>query len=350
MLDRLVLRLAGARFLTVSFLIHAVIVIVLGGVVLYKAVPETPDFVSGSEGSLLETPDQTIPAAELSQTQPQDFTPPAPAVAPPPLSMVTTVSQQTPVFVAPAAPNVLVSGEADAVKNAMASIEAHRQAEGSGASGMATTGRVGGMNKISFFGMKTEARRIAFLVDYSGSMEGAFRREMEEELERSLKGLPIGTQILIIPWAGGAWLYNQEAAEIAGKWEKVGGFDNFAVRSGEKLAHPEWVPVNSDNVHKLMKGMQAQKSWPGGTDWRSPFRYVMEATPPPDTIFFMTDGQIGDSKRTFEDIDVALKKSPKAPKVFSLWIANKTFKADLLKALAEKYRGEFRVVDANSKR
>jgi hypothetical protein len=205
------------------------------------------------------------------------------------------------------------------------------------------------MANLTFFGMKTKAKRIAFLVDYSGSMEGEFRREMEEELERSLKGLPVGTEVLIIPWAGGAWLYNQVATEIAGKWEKLGNYDNFAIRQGEKLAKPEWVSINPDTIRKLMKGILAQKSWPGGTDWRSPFNYVMEAKPTPDTIFFLTDGQIADIPRALGDIDKALKKSPTPPRVFALWIANKISKPDTLKVLAEKYQGEFREIGATPK-
>lgn len=349
MLDRLALRLAGARFLTISFLLHAVAVILLGGVVLYRVLPETPDFVGGSDGSLVNATDNSAAGPpDTAEAVPQDFTPPTPTLAPP-VTVVTTIAPQTPTFALPTTPSALTSNEADAVKSAMASLGNH-QAGGGGLSGAGAMGRAGGMARINFFGMKAEGRRIAFLVDYSGSMEGEFRREMEEELERSLKGLPNGTQMLIIPWAGGAWLYNEVATEIEGKWVKKGGFDDFAVKAGQKLAHPEWVAVNSDNIRKLMRGIQAQKSWSGGTDWRSPFRYAMEANPPPDTIFFMTDGQIGDTKRTFDDIDVALKKSPKVPKVFALWIANKTFKADPLKTLAEKYQGEFRVVDANGKK
>lgn len=344
MFDRLALRLNSARFLTISFALHAVAILLLGGVVLYKAMPETPDFVGGADGSLVDTTDNSASGPpDAAEAMPQDFTPPTPTLAPP-VTVVTTLAQ-TPTFALPTTPSALTSNEADAVKSAMATLGNH-QAGGGGLSGAGAMGRVGGMARINFFGMKAEGRRIAFLVDYSGSMEGEFRKEMEAELERSLQGLPNGTQMLIIPWAGGAWLYNEVATEIAGKWEKKGDFDNFAVKSGQKLAKPEWVTVNADNIRKLMKGIQAQKSWSGGTDWRSPFRYAMEANPPPDTIFFMTDGQIGDKKRTFDDIDAALKKTPKLPKVFALWIANKTFKADPLKALAEKYQGEFRVVDA----
>jgi hypothetical protein len=223
-------------------------------------------------------------------------------------------------------------------------VTSSRLGEAAGAAGSGL-GRVGGMSRISFFGMKTQAQRIAFLVDYSGSMEGPFRKEMEEELERSLKGLPPGTQILIIPWAGGAWRYNELATDIENKWEKIGAeYDNFVVRPGKKLTTPDWVAITPANITKLLKGVAEQKSWPGGTDWRSPFRYAMEATPPPDTIFFMTDGQIQNVERAFEGIDNVMKKTSRPPKVFSLWIPNKKFKPDHLKTLATKYGGEFREV------
>lgn len=75
----------------------------------------------------------------------------------------------------------------------------------------------------------------------------------------------------------------------------------------------------------------------------------MEAKPAPDTIFFMTDGQIMDPARALQDIDQALKKAPSPPTVFALWIANNKHKSDTLKILAEKYKGEFREVSDTPK-
>jgi hypothetical protein len=340
--------LSNCRFFTVSIFVHAIIVLMGGSVVLFHVVPEPPDFVAGSDGVLVQAADSTEPPAapKLSQAVSQQFTPEVPTMATLPLSAIVTTAPQVTTF---STSNVSMLGTSDAMKSAMASINSNRLGEAAGAAGSGL-GRLGGMSRISFFGMKTEAKRIAFLVDYSGSMEGPFRKEMEQELERSLRGLPAGTQILIIPWAGGAWRSSELATDIADKWEKVGGdYDNFIVRPNQKLSQPDWVPINPDNITKLLKGVAAQKSWSGGTDWRSPFRYAMEANPPPDTIFFMTDGQIQNVDRAFDGIDHALKKTNRQPRVFSLWIPNKQFKPDHLKALASKYGGEFREVKPDAK-
>ncbi len=336
---RLLAWAGNCRFLTVSMLIHAILVLVLGSVVLSHVPEDAPDFVAGSEGGLVEPADPNAPPAapELSQALPQEYVPPTPTVAAPPISALVTASEITPTFAVTNSPN---PGVSDSLKSAMASISASRLGEGGGAGGLG--GRIGGMAKINFFGVKTEAKHIAFLVDYSGSMEGPFRKRMEAELDKSLKGLPPGTQILVIPWAGGAWLYNQLATEISDRWQEIGGqYDNFAIRAGKKLDKPEWMPVNPDNIVKLMKGINAQKSWPGGTDWRSPFRYAMEANPPPDTIFFLTDGQIQDTERAFSAIDAAMKKAARTPTVFALYIPNKAYGPGPMKTLAEKYHGEF---------
>jgi len=116
------------------------------------------------------------------------------------------------------------------------------QTGGFGSGGQGNTMGIGGAGvAIPFFGLHltTQSKRIAFLLDYSGSMEGPFRIKMENELRRALSALPAGSQILIIPWAGPAWLYNQRASQIAGKWKMIDGFDNFTLKPGEKLSSPK---------------------------------------------------------------------------------------------------------------
>jgi len=162
-------------------------------------------------------------------------------------------------------------------------------------SGGGTMGMGGGGAAIPFFGLRiqTQSKRIALLLDYSGSMTGPFRAKMEQELEHFLKGLPQNTQVLIIPWAGPAWLYNQTGPQIASKWKMLNGeYDNFVLKPGEKLDPPAWISTNPESIKQIMKAMQGQVALSGGTDWRSPFRYAMEANPPPNLFYFMTDGQI----------------------------------------------------------
>ncbi|MEO5715118.1 MAG: vWA domain-containing protein [Luteolibacter sp.] len=216
-------------------------------------------------------------------------------------------------------------------------------------------GMGGGGLGIQFFGLKTNAKRIAFLLDYSGSMNGEFRKIMERELAQALNKLTPDTQLLVIPWAGPAWLYNQTAPQIMSKWEKVDpndqqGYDNFALVRGAKLDPPTWISTSPANVEEIMKGIRAQVTAPGGTDWRQPFRYAMEANPPPEVIIFMTDGQIPKetSRRALRAIDSSLREGIHVPVVNCLWIKNPTENSDHLKKLAEKYKGEFREVSSES--
>ncbi len=226
---------------------------------------------------------------------------------------------------------------------------------GKGAGGAGGPGMGGGGLGIKFFGLQTSAKRIVFLLDYSGSMTGEFRKIMERELAQALKKLTSDTQLLVIPWAGPAWLYNQTAPQIMSKWKKVDpndpeGYDNFALVGGAQLDPPTWISAAPSNVEEIMKGIRAQVAAQGGTDWRQPFRYVMEANPPPDVIIFMTDGQIPakTARRALSAIDASLKKGSRVPVVNCLWIKNPTQESDHLKKLAEKYKGEFREVSAES--
>ena len=226
-----------------------------------------------------------------------------------------------------------------------------------GAGGFALSSGLGGgggnggkFSNVNFFGLRTKAQRIAFLLDYSGTMDGEFRASMEKELERALKALPSGTRVLLIPWAGPAWLSSETAPQIMSKWKKLDFYDNFSVVGGAKLTPPTWIETNPDSIGKLMKDMRAQVAAPGGTDWRQPFRYVMEVNPSPEVIFFMTDGQLPPDRqgRALDAIDTALRRGSRAPQVNCLWIQNSEFHGDLLRKIATKYKGEYRAISASS--
>ncbi len=216
-----------------------------------------------------------------------------------------------------------------------------------GGGGVGGGGGGKGFSNIKFFGLRTQAKRIAFLVDYSGSMQGPFRQAMEKRLEESLKALPAGTQMLIIPWAGGAWLYNQQAPQIANLWKKGDTYDDFQILPGSKLEPPAWVTITPETITSLLAGVKAQKSWEGGTDWRSPFRYAMQASPPPDVIFFMTDGQVlpDNVGKKLSQIHTEMQKARQPPVVNCIWIENSKYPPDPLKKLALRYKGELMEID-----
>ena len=92
--ERLQQRIAESRYFVLSVFIHSVIVILAGGIVLYKVVIDPPDFVaSGGDGLLVatddlppvpETPTQAVPAEKIVQQ--------APSMNAPRLEMITTAA------------------------------------------------------------------------------------------------------------------------------------------------------------------------------------------------------------------------------------------------------------------
>src|SRR5579862_8869760 len=89
-------RLFNSRFFTISLLLHALLVILFGGTVLFQKFVEPPDFeASGSEfvdvGTAGQAPKPPDPLQNLpTPTVPTVVTPPVPAAAS--LSAITTTS------------------------------------------------------------------------------------------------------------------------------------------------------------------------------------------------------------------------------------------------------------------
>jgi hypothetical protein len=324
-----------------SVLAHGAVLLAVGGYVIFEGVIPKSPFLS-TEGAVEATDSEVLPPLE----EPMD----SPSL--PPSTSEMAVSQPSPASGEATSSDILVStglNSSFSLPPAVGLPTANpKLGFGSGTSGSGTgTGGPKGNVVRTLFGSSPTARRIAFLVDYSGSMEGALRTAMEKRLEESLKSLPSGTQMLIIPWAGGAWLYNQKAPEIQGKWKKAGDYDDFQLTAGSKLEPPKWVTITPGTIKELMAGVKAQVSWPGGTDWRSPIHYAMQASPPPDLITLMTDGQIPQEniKKKFSQIRTEIDKTREPPVINCIWIKNSLFSSNALKRLAEEYKGELMEID-----
>jgi hypothetical protein len=97
LMERIQERLAASRFLTFSALLHAVIIFLGGGVVLYKQVTDTPDFAA-SGGDLVAADQQVQAPPEQPPEMQQEFTPQTPQLNAPTLSAITTNNVTTPTF------------------------------------------------------------------------------------------------------------------------------------------------------------------------------------------------------------------------------------------------------------
>jgi len=156
----------------------------------------------------------------------------------------------------------------------------------------------------TFFQQKVRAQRIAYVIDYSASMKGQGRESlMRAELKKSVEKLVPGMQYQLIFFAGPAWTAGDEVHMNAKKSAVVkSGKDSFQWASAKgsagdwlprgKKQKPAWRDVESAAKKKSVKIIQSQKLiW--GTHWEPPLEMAMAMDPPPQVIFFMTDGVTG---------------------------------------------------------
>jgi hypothetical protein len=104
-------KLAESRYFMLSCVIHTVIVIVMGSIVLYKAMVEPPDFVAEGGDGLISTAEDLAPAPEA----PADAVPtdqqvaPTPSINSPTIDVIQTTSNTSTFKVAPTQVNVKIN-------------------------------------------------------------------------------------------------------------------------------------------------------------------------------------------------------------------------------------------------
>ncbi len=100
MLTKVRNRALRSRFLTVSVLLHVLLVTILGGTVLFKAYVEPPDFTGGS-GSFVESATSAAPPQQQPQQPTFQVQTPAAASSAPSLNAITTVGPTQATFSLP---------------------------------------------------------------------------------------------------------------------------------------------------------------------------------------------------------------------------------------------------------
>jgi len=119
-MERIQERLAASRFLTFSALLHAVLIFLGGGVVLYKAATDVPDFEAGGDLVSSDVQVQAPPEQPPDLTQ-QQFQPQTPQLNAPQLSAISTTNVSTPTFQVAAAVPAMSAPVDDSMKKALAS-------------------------------------------------------------------------------------------------------------------------------------------------------------------------------------------------------------------------------------
>lgn len=117
---------------------------------------------------------------------------------------------------------------------------------------------------VKFFGIETIAQRVAFIVDKSGSMSGARWDACVAQLEQALWNLNEHAQFTVV-------LFDSVADPASATWSNANATTIDAAIARVKETTPN-----------------------GGTQPAPAFESVFRMSDPPDVIFFLTDGELGD--------------------------------------------------------
>ena len=212
------------------------------------------------------------------------------------------------------------------------------------------SGNQGG--SIGFFGSRSVAQRVVFIVDVSGSLSNQQFTMIKNELNKSLKRLAPSVNFQVIFFSGPAWFAGDEQSVKnkvhtiihKGKkyvWKTNGGPSRYYIESEEDLYTSPWVIATQANIKKTGRRIEAvKKSF--GTDWRHPLKMALQMKPAADVVYFLTDGVVGNGQQAVNEVIKLNKRGPKA-KIYTISMMQPRAE-NLLKDLAERSGGEFSIV------
>ena len=138
----------------------------------------------------------------------------------------------------------------------------------------------------SFFGSHRKGKRVAYVVDFSGSMKstaeggGTFADSLKKELIDSISNLQSGMSFTVIFFSSRAWNLTTEGADYVGNgWHGLG-----------EPPHTNWYPAKEGIKKEVISKI---KSMPvdGGTMWYPGLKMAMTMNPPPSIVFLLSDGE-----------------------------------------------------------
>ncbi len=118
-------------------------------------------------------------------------------------------------------------------------------------------------NEVKFLGVKSQGQRFCIIADNSGSMSGPKIIDLRTQLLKTLKDFDKGGEYYI-------YCFNSVS---------------------EPMPHSSWLTNAAPEAGKIRTWVEDINPR-GGTDPTTTFRAAFKLSPPPDVIFFMTDGII----------------------------------------------------------
>jgi len=213
-----------------------------------------------------------------------------------------------------------------------------------------------GGGEVSFFNQKAKAERIAYVIDFSQSMRGERDKLMRKEMNDSVSKLPDGVQYQMIFFAGPAWVAGDEV-KLAGnktavvtdggrkyEWLTKGGAHDWETKGKERKA--EWLDAGGSQRRKSIKQIE-ETALVWGTTWEPALEMAFNMEPPPQIIFFMTDGVTGGK---MDDITRRIASRARSKDIVINTVAMMEPRAMAsMKEIAKKTGGQFTIIEKDGK-
>ncbi len=151
----------------------------------------------------------------------------------------------------------------------------------------------------NFMGVKSQANKILFIIDYSASMKGR-DKVMRYELCKAIDKLPAVGSVAVLFFSGPTWIAGQDAKALHKNWEGSNG-GGWKPKEGHIPERPKWMPVTPSNKKKLKEAV-VSTPLTFGTVWDNSFEWAFYMNPKPDVIYFMTDGNANKNLQGMEII------------------------------------------------
>jgi len=151
----------------------------------------------------------------------------------------------------------------------------------------------------NFMGVKSQANKILFIIDYSASMRGR-DKVMRYELCKAIDKLPAVGSVAVLFFSGPTWIAGQDANALHKNWEGSNG-GGWKPKEGHTPERPKWMPVTPSNKKKLKEAV-VSTPLTFGTVWDNSFEWAFYMNPKPDVIYFMTDGNANKNLQGMEII------------------------------------------------
>ena len=151
----------------------------------------------------------------------------------------------------------------------------------------------------NFMGVKSQANKILFIIDYSASMRGR-DKVMRYELCKAIDKLPAVGSVAVLFFSGPTWIAGQDANALHKNWEGTNG-GGWKPKDGHTPERPKWLPVTPTNKKKLKEAV-VSTPLTFGTVWDNSFEWAFYMNPKPDVIYFMTDGNANKNLQGMEII------------------------------------------------